>query len=305
MSALLSLLLLRAKLLAFLTLIAFFLGEPLAEVTRFNLLAAKFHRFTATLGRKLNRPARSIATRVYRGMVALVMLEIPVLAAAAVLMRYDFQWLAALVVIALLGRGFRTRTLLTRLKQARAGKLMLEQDDALFADTHGALRHTIATSAEQFSIRVIGSGFWFVIGDLPGMFAYLVLAMAAGHYSVLREENLAFGWSATRLFRLADFLPRLLATLLLLLGSIFVPQLSPLRAIRGFFTGTYRFLSTVAALLGIALGGKMVTAAGEVELPWQGTGTAQLLPIHLVRWIALMAVATLLWLIALLALVIV
>lgn len=305
MSVLLPALLLRAKLLALLTLIAFFAGEKLAGFSQVNRLAAAAHTFTGTLGQKLNRPSRSIGIRVYRGIIALAILEIPALAAAVLLTRPDLFWLEALVVIALLGRGFASHTLLAWLKQARAGTLALQADNILFADTHGVLRHMIATSAERFAVRVIGGGFWFVVGGLPMMLAYLALAMAAAHYAPTRQENLAFGWAATRLYRFADALPRLLATLLLLTGGLCVPRTSPFRALRKALTGRRNWLAILAELLDISLGGRTASEAGEVELPWQGSGTAQLTAQHLASWCALLSVASLTWLIALLSITIV
>jgi cobalamin biosynthesis protein CobD/CbiB len=302
MLALLPLFLFRAKLLALLTLIAFFGGETLAKFSRLNLLAKKFHALADTLGKKLNRPSRSVATRVYRGIAALVMLEIPALAIAAVLQQSRFTLLAALMIIALLGRGLPTRSLLTRLKQARSGSLMLEQEDALFADTHGVLRHTISTSGERFAVRVVGAGFWFVIGGVIAMFAYLVLAMAAAHYSLLRSENIAFGWVAARLYRLADMIPRLLTSLVMLIGGLCVPRIHPFRALRSVMLRERNWTAMVAELVGISLGGKVMHEAGEIELPWQGGGTAQLTAAHLASWLALLAVASLLWLLLLLSL---
>ncbi len=304
-AGLLALIVYRAKALALFTLMAFFIGEKLAELSRLNVAADRLHGLTKTLGRKLNRPTRSVSTRVYRGMVALLILEVPALAASIVLARPSplGELLVALVMVALLGRGLATFTLVKRWRQAKAGTLMLDADNTLFADTHGVLRHTITASAEHFATRVIGGGFWFVIGGVPLLFAYLALAMAAAHTTPLREDNRAFGWAANRLYRLTDAAPRLLASTALLISGCFVPRMHPLKALqtlshRSFSEGGW--LRMMAELMGISLGGRMVSEAGEVELPWQGNGTAQLTATHLTGWLALLGVATLVWLLMLL-----
>jgi hypothetical protein len=46
----------------------------------------------------------------------------------------------------------------------------------------------------------------------------------------------------------------------------------------------------VAHGLGISLGGRLPAR----ELPWEGDGTARLEPVHLLRWLLLRTVATLL-----------
>lgn len=304
MGSLLALFVFRARLLACLILIGCSFGDRLARLLRIDWLAQKFHDFTDTLGHKLNRESRSVATRVYRGIIALVVLEIPALALAAILQQHAnvTELLAVIAIVTLLGRGFATSTMADQLKQARAGTLTLEQDDNLFADTHGVLRYLIERSAERFATRIIGAGFWFVLAGMPGMFAYLVLALAASHYSPLRPENAAFGWAAEHLYRVADMPPRIISSLLLLIAGTVVAKTHPVAALRSLFHGEHRWLTMVAELMGVALGGKIVTPAGAVELPWQGTGTAQLTASHLAVWIGVLIAATLLWLLSLLAL---
>ena len=297
MSGLLALVVFRAKLLAFMLVVALVLGEKLSALSRMDHMAQRYHRFAILLGTRLNRPSRSIATLVYRGIIAIVLLEIPVLILAFFLSRNDMliELLGIVVMVALLGRGFQSHRLMRCLQQAKTGTLALEVDHTLYADTHGVLRHTIARSAERFSIHVIGGGFWFVLGGLPCTLAYLAIAVAAQHYHA--DAYRAFGWATGHLFRIVHTIPQFFSNLLLLCAGFLIPKTHPLTAVRHIRCNHREGLSIVAALLDIALEAPTKTGSPSSAEGWIGNGTAQLTVVHFTRWLALLVVASvLLWL---------
>ena len=299
--AALALLAFRGLQLALLTFVAFVIGEQLARFSQADRAAAYLHRAVAALGRKLNRSGRSVATRAYRGIIALFMIELPAVLAGIFLSADHpaLEILTAVLMVALLGRGLPIQSLYARWRQAKAGTLPLEADHRLFADTHGLLRHAILTSAEHFSVRVIGSGFWFLIGGPALMLAYLAMAMAAAHYAPRREEDRAFAWASSSLFRLVDTIPRLVATLLLLVAGCAIPRLHPIAALSDAMTAERSWRGLVAELLGISLGGKVQDTYGEREISWRGKGTAQITATHLGSWLLLLSLTTFLWLLLL------
>jgi adenosylcobinamide-phosphate synthase len=288
---LLALFLARAAWLAPLLFLAFLLGEYPARFTGLDALLTRMQSWLAALTRKLNRRQRGTAALVYRGMVVLVLAVIPAVALGWLLARPMpwMQLLAMLIVAALYGRAFATFRLLRLWHRARRGTLPLELPggDFLFPDTHAVLRYTIATSARAFATGIVGASFWFVLGGMPLMFAYL--AIAALH-AQLRSP--AFGWAAHALFRLLDAIPSMLSTLLLTLAALFTPRTRPLAARRARSRE-----GVVAHLLDLSLGGPMP----EGNAPWVGTGTPKLNEAHLLRWILLRLVASFLLLLCLIA----
>lgn len=301
MSGLLLAFALRAKLLALVTLLAFFVGENLAELAQVNRLAGSLRQLAAALAQKLNRASRSTAARLHRGIIVAALLVVPAMVLGIVLSGNGIflRVLTIVLLITLLGRGFTTATLFKRWQLAREGKLALEAEDRLFGDTHGVLRHLILTSAEGFATNVVGGGFWFALGGFPLMLPYLALAMAHGRYATGRDADLPFAWAATTAYRLADTPPRFIASLLLVISGFFVPRTRPLKAIGAFTSHEETWYGLVASLLDISLGGRVKRAAGELTLPWLGGGSAQLTQQHLTRWMAVLGVATLLWLVLL------
>ncbi len=261
--------------------IGFLGGEFLARYSGINSLAARFHRAIATLARKLNRPKRSTAVRVYRGIVGLIIILVPTVLLGLLLARPvpGFDLLTLFILAALYGRAFATFHLLSLWQRARSAALPLELPGGyfLFADTHAVIRYTILENSERFAI-VVGTSFWYLLGGLPMAFIYLATAT-----TYQQDRTPAYGWAASALFHLLDCLPRLLANIFLILAALFTPGARPFAIFR-----TRSWRGTVAYLLNIALGG--ITPDGT--LPWIGTGTPKLEANHLLRWLIMRTAAT-------------
>jgi cobalamin biosynthesis protein CobD/CbiB len=274
----------RAEMLAPLLVVAFFIGEFLARGPLSHLLT-RGTRLVTRLGSKLNRDKRSVATLVYRGMVAIFMLLVPAMLIAALLSQ-PIPWVAVLgafLLVAWFGHCFASFTTLTMWRRAKADGLPLELPglDYLFADSHAVIRYLVTTRMEAFAVGIIGGSVWYLLGGFPLMAAYLTLAASARAY----HNSFAFGWAARSLFGLMDILPRLISLVLIHLAAIFTPHCKPFAQLFA-----KHWLSHVAGILGVALGGP--TPSGET--PWFGTGTARLTPQHLGRAIYLLLVASVL-----------
>jgi cobalamin biosynthesis protein CobD/CbiB len=270
----------RAEMLIPMLVLGFFVGEFAAQVAGINAAFSWVSSTATRLVTKLNRPNRSVATRLYRGMVAMGMLVVPA-AIAGVLLNSIAPLMVALM-IALFGRAFATHRLLKHYRRARDNRLALElpEHDFLFADSHAVLRYAVLTSAESFAVGIVGTCFWYLIGGLPLALAYLVLAEVAVAHAMP-----VFGWAATSLFSLMNAIPHLLTRVFLTFAGIFVPRATPFTARRA-----KRFHGFLALLLNVALGG---TLPGR-DLPWEGTGTPKLLPEHFARWLLVRLAATIL-----------
>ncbi len=264
----------RAETLVPLLVAALLVGEPLARVTGVARVIGWHGRLAARLERKLNRPNRGVATRVYRGMIALaMMLSLALLLAFALAQPHPVaHWLTLLLLVAVLGYGMASASLISAWRKARAGTEALELPglDFLFADTHGLRRYLILHHAERFAIYTVGAALWYVLAGVAGMLAYLALADAARY-----GNGAAFGWAASALFRPLHWLTLLVTGTLLLFAGLFVPGARSWAARRA-----RNFYEWIALQVDVSLGGTMPAC----ELPWVGTGTPKATPTHLARW---------------------
>jgi len=211
-------------------------------------------------------------------------LLLPALGLGLLLSR-DLPWvhlLAMLLMVGLFGRAFTNFHLLQVWRRAKANALALELPgrDYLFADSHAVLRYTLLTSAQQFARGVVGAAFWYILGGMPLMFGYLVLSEVAG-----QARSAIYGWAAIALFRLVDAIPRVLSMVLLAVSGLFVRGIHPIKSIKA-----RDFQSFISYLLDVSLGGRMP----ERDVPWTGTGTPKVMPVHVLRWLLLRVAATVL-----------
>ncbi|MFM9889317.1 MAG: hypothetical protein ACKVOE_01540 [Rickettsiales bacterium] len=266
--------------------IGFIAGE-LGARALWQPLANAVHGVVAAIARKLNRPQRNAATRVYRGIIALsALLAVALLLGLALSDAEPVAHVAlALFMLALYGRGFRTVGHLRQAIAARHNRIVVTPP---FTDAHGVLRQAMLDSAELFSSHVVGASLWFLIAGPVGMCVYLMLCLTTQHFGTG-----GFGWAAQQLCEIAQLLPRFIACLLLGLAACFVPHTAPLAASR-----QWHFRWFVATLAEVSLGGTVVTPAGLVTLPWAGRGTARMETRQFSAWVMVRAVAGLLLLLA-------
>ena len=274
----------RAQWLVIIIIVAFMVGELVARISFMAAIARGINARIATLGRKLDRPQRSVATRGYRGIITLFMLLVPSLLVGLAISQQQrgVEWLSLLVLTAALGQSLSTFHLARLGREAARGSLKLEIPGLsfLFADSHAVMRYAILSSAESFAVGVVGTCFWYLVGGMALTLAYLTLAAARRH-----ATSPAFGWAIRFVFQWLDVIPHAIAVALLCLAGLFVVGGRPL-AVRH----ARQFHGVVAHVLGISLGGRLPAR----ELPWEGTGTARLEPTHLLRWLLLRTVATVL-----------
>ncbi len=264
----------RAETLVPLLVAALLVGEMLARISGVAWLMEASGRVAARLERKLNRPNRGVATRVYRGMVAVCMLLVPALVLGLLLARDNpiSHLCTLLLLVALMGDGLSPIRQWRHWRRASQGALPLTLPglDFLFADSHAVKRYLILTQAERFAINVVGVALWYMLGGMVLVLAYLALAQCARY-----GNGAAFGWAASALFRPLHWLTLLVTDTLLLFAGLFVPGAKPWAARRA-----RNFYGWVALLTDVSLGGTMPGC----ELPWVGSGTPKATATHLARW---------------------
>lgn len=268
------------------------IGWPFGYLLKLDRIRRAVHSLTRALGRRLNKAKRDAATLAWRGVIVTAMIIFPALILGIIIDQYlGHGWLFLSPLLLFIGSQ-RQPCMIALWRAAKSETLTLQmaQPNYLFTDTHALLRFAILDHAQRFAINIVGVMFWYLIGGSGVAFAYLALGLCAAHFTPELQKNLAFGGATSRLFAYADFIPRMLATAMLLFAGCFVPGAKPARAIR-HFADFPRFL---ADLLDIALGGPMPAAYGGANMAWVGSGTPKPAATHLGRWLITWAVALLL-----------
>ena len=191
-----------------------------------------------------NKPEYSFRRRRMLGLVAVVLVG-----GAAVLLGLGVQrvvdrllggpsslpyvtHLAAMAVIALVGTvGLAQRSLFEHvnnvLASLRAGDLPASRErvslivgrDTRQLDAAGVSAAALESLAESFNDGIVAPAFWFLIGGLPGLFAYKVINTADSLIGHKEERWRAFGWTAARVDDVVNLVPARIAGMLLVLAG--------------------------------------------------------------------------------------
>jgi adenosylcobinamide-phosphate synthase len=253
-------------------------------------------RAIAFFDRKLNREARSEASRRERGIVTVVVLvggaallgvlvervcrgsllgaavEV-VLIAMLVAQRSLYEHVAA--VAAALGTGGLT--------SGREAVRHIVGRDPISLDAHGIARAALESLAENFSDGVVAPVLWYLLLGLPGLFAYKMantLDSMIGHRT---PRYRAFGWAAARLDDVLNTVPAPLSGVLLAVAALFAKNARPGHALTIMLRDGRKHHSpnagwpesAMAGALGLALAGPRRYPEGLVADPWLGDGRAR------------------------------
>ncbi len=287
----------------FISFIAFAL-LPLERWLGVDALAARLRRMVQALERKLNRSKRGTGTRVYRGLVLVLMGAIPIIALALA-----FNWLtnhtpfgiyiemAVLACLLPAGVGLKKARRINRAlaskkpEQARIWAKELARRDHATMDDHTTVRVTIEYLSENLADRVIATALWYLVFGLAGAvlvrFIHL-LDSQVGHRS---KQYLAFGWASAKLDDAMQYIPARIAALVLCVAACFVPGGKPIKAISTAWGQARKTASpnhgwpiaATAGALGITLAGPRRLADGLIDDAWIGTGTAKCTRRDLIR----------------------
>jgi adenosylcobinamide-phosphate synthase len=253
-------------------------------------------RAIAFFDRKLNREARSEASRRERGIVTVVVLVggaallgvfvervcrgsllgaavEAVLIAVLVAQRSLYEHVAA--VAAALGTGGLT--------SGREAVRHIVGRDPLSLDVHGVARAAIESLAENFSDGVVAPVLWYLLLGLPGLFAYKMantLDSMIGHRT---PHYRTFGWAAARLDDVLNTVPAPLSGILLAVAAVFAKNARPGHALTIMLRDGRKHHSpnagwpesAMAGALGLALAGPRRYPEGLVADPWLGDGSAR------------------------------
>jgi adenosylcobinamide-phosphate synthase len=264
--------------------------------------------------RRLNRARRSVASRVVRGTVGVLIIATLAFAAgyliADLARSAPYGWIAEIVVVAALlaqRSAFDAARRVARMLKTRGvevGRETLARSapyDTGALDENAVARGAIEGCAERFCDGVIGPALWYLVLGLPGIFVYRAISAAARRVGHATPHYAAFGAATTWLDKLANIAPAPVAGMILTIAAAFVPGANPLRALstmardsrnRGA-PGAGWTESAVAGALGLSLAGPRRYRGEVVRGPWIGDGRARATPADITRAVYLFAVACL------------
>ena len=218
-------------------------GAPRVDRARFSPRAV-LARMIGGLERRLNREWRGAITRLIRGLLLVVVVAAlsygagwALLALAAAV---PFTWIIALALLFTLvsqrgafdaARGISRALAGDGLAAARRAALPLLGEEGAALPQARLVDRTVSRLAERLSADVVAPAFWFVLLGLPGLCAYVAIAIMGEQLREDRPEFESFGFPASRLDEVIGYLPAFLTGLFLSLAALVVPGASPLRGL--------------------------------------------------------------------------
>jgi adenosylcobinamide-phosphate synthase len=140
---------------------------------------------------------------------------------------FGWLWVAVIGTVGLAQRSLydHVRNVLVSLRAAnltaaRERVSYIVGRDTANLNESGVAAAALESLAESFNDGVLAPAFWFLVGGLPGLFAYKALNTADSLIGHKEERWRAFGWAAARADDIANLLPaRIAGSLLALAGG--------------------------------------------------------------------------------------
>lgn len=105
------------------------------------------------------------------------------------------------------------------LPAARRAVGMIVGRDTEEMDEEEVAAAALESLAESFCDGVVAPVFWFVVGGLPGLFAYKAINTADSMIGHMEPRWRAFGWAAARADDVVNWIPARIAGVLIVLGG--------------------------------------------------------------------------------------
>jgi adenosylcobinamide-phosphate synthase len=281
--------------------------------------ARRLEAMLGGLARKLNRAHRSVGTRVYRGLI-LLLLSAGCAAGIGYGIHYaanQWPWLAllelAVMAYLLPVRALRDQAAAVghavkrkQLAQAKGLAQGLARTEVKALDASGLLRVSLEYVAENFNDKLVAPALWYLALGLPALCALRVINLLDGLVGHKSAEFLAFGWAAAKLDDALMFIPARVAALLVCVAALFIPKGKPFAALKVALREARKMASpnagwpiaAMAGALGVSLGGARKQAGALTMDAWIGQGSAKIADADFRRGLALYAVGVLLLLLA-------
>jgi len=262
-------------------------GNPLNLVYRYGVWCAH----------KLNRESRSERDRGIRGGLALLLL-ITLSAAfgwliASLSQKIQLIWFFEVTLIVLLINQRGTHAQVQRIIRA------LKQNDLITAqsvlsrsidetanrmDADQIARTGFELCAVSLAKDVVAPVFWYILFGLPGLLVFVSVSNMNQIVGKKTEKYRAFGFAASRLNDILQFVPTRIAGIFVVLGAIFVPTAKPYESFKVMYRDATKFhsyvigwpLSAMVGALRLAFPNDNETFNKSVSVSWIGDGSPRI-----------------------------
>ena len=188
----------------------------------------------ATLERRWNQPERPEGERRVLGVVTILTLAAVASGVGWSLERLAVAapfWPSLMLIVVCGATGLATRSLFDHvravakpltagdLSAARCAVSMIVGRDVEAMDEGEVAVAALESLAESFCDGVVAPVFWFVVGGLPGLFAYKAVNTADSMVGHMEPRWRAFGWAAARTDDVMNWIPARIAGSLIALGG--------------------------------------------------------------------------------------
>ena len=204
-------------------LIAVFLDYLLGEPRRWHPLAGLGYLVTKVESHIYSVNPLSVAQTRARGVLAVVILLVPLLAVTIVLSAvpgFGYVFSVLCLYLALGGRSLVEhahavmRALhVADLSAARHHVGMMVSRDTSQLDDTGISKATLESVLENGCDAIFGALFWFAIFGAPGVVAYRIINTLDAMWGYRNDRYLHFGWAAARLDDVMNYIPARLTAL--------------------------------------------------------------------------------------------
>ena len=293
---------------------AVFLDYLLGEPRRWHPLAGLGNLATKIESRIYGVKTLSASAGRIRGVMAVLILLIPLLLVTIVLSRlpvlgYVFSVLC--LYLALGGRSLMEHAYtvmralhVADLPAARHHVGMMVSRDTSQLDDTGVSKATLESVLENGCDAIFGAFFWFAVLGAPGVVAYRIINTLDAMWGYRNERYLYFGWAAARLDDVMNFIPaRLTALSYALMGKTRTALLCWQQQGRNWESpNAGPVMASGAGALECSLGGVAIYHGQAKERPVLGLhGTQTKLPnaLDIKKGINLVQKAQILWLVIL------
>jgi adenosylcobinamide-phosphate synthase len=140
-------------------------------------------------------------------------------------------------------------------------------------DEGGVAHAAIESLAESFGDGVVAPAFWFLVGGLPGLFAYKAVNTADSMIGHLNERHRDFGWAAARLDDLLNLAPARIAGFLICVAGAAGARTMLRYAPRHASPNGGWPEAAMAGVLRLRLGGPVSYDGDPAMRAWLGDGT--------------------------------
>jgi adenosylcobinamide-phosphate synthase len=268
-------------------------GYPGVLSRAFGHPVSWFGAWLSWLDRRLNKPTLSFAARRMAGVLALILLLLPV-GGIAVFLAWQAprDWVGFLVLACLAASLPAQRSLdshvravadaleLDGLAGGRLAVSLIVGRNPQALDEAGVARAAIESLAENFADGVVAPLFWIAVGGLAGGALYKAVNTADSMIGHKSARYLAFGWAAARLDDLVNLPASRLAACWLIVAAALLPRASATAAITALRRDAKRHRSpnagspeaAMAGALGLKLAGPRVYGEEMVADAFMGDG---------------------------------